>query len=89
MQRDFEVAAVSCDASLVELELVPREPASYEKVFLGVDPMGGDVRRTRIVDLLGNSTSVEFQEMRFNTQPKDSEFRFTPPAGVKVIELSD
>jgi len=88
MERDFEVSAVSCDASAVELQLVPREPASYEKLFLVVDPERGEVRRTRVVDLLGNVVSVEFSEVRFDTDPPAAEFRFEPPDGVRVIEVS-
>jgi len=88
MQRDFEVSAVACDPTRVELQLIPREDASYEKLFLDVDPRSGDVRATRVVDLLGNVVNVAFTEMRFNTEPPDAEFRFEPPEGVRVIEIA-
>jgi outer membrane lipoprotein-sorting protein len=88
MRRDFEVSAVACDATRVELQLVPREPASYEKLFLDVDPENGDVRATRVVDLLGNVVNVAFSEMRFNTDPPEAEFRFDPPEDVRVIEVA-
>jgi outer membrane lipoprotein carrier protein len=88
MRRDFTVSAVSCAESATQLELIPREPASYEKIFLDFDPASGDVRSTRIVDLLGNEVVVEFHDQRFNTGPADSEFRFEAPAGVKVIEIT-
>jgi outer membrane lipoprotein carrier protein len=88
MRRDFEVTAVSCAASEAELELVPREPASYEKLFLQVDPASGDVHGTRVVDLLGNVVGVAFRDLRFNLNPADSEFQFEAPDGVKVIEVS-
>ena len=88
MRRDFEVRALSCDAQSVELQLVPREPASYEKLFLVVAPDSGEVRTTRVVDLLGNVVSVKFLEMRFDSDPPDSEFEFVPPEGVRVIELA-
>ena len=38
MRRDFKVAAVSCDETAAELELVPRQPATYEKLFLARRP---------------------------------------------------
>jgi outer membrane lipoprotein carrier protein len=88
MRRDFEVSAVACGAETVELQLVPREPASYEKLYLDVHPATGDVRATRVVDLLGNVVNVAFEEMRFNTSPPASEFRFVAPEGVRVIELA-
>jgi len=88
MRRDFNVTAMSCRASEAELELVPRQPASYEKLFLLVDPSSGEVHGTRIVDLLGNVVGVEFHDLRFNQNPGGSEFRFQAPVGVKVIEVS-
>jgi outer membrane lipoprotein carrier protein len=88
MRRDFKVAAVSCEENAAELELVPRQPATYEKLFLDVDPHTGDVRQTRIVDLLGNVVVVEFREQRLNLKPADSEFQFQVPEGAKVIELT-
>ena len=87
MKRDFAVTAVSCDASEAELELVLREPATYERAFLRVNPSTGEVLSTRIVDLLGNVVRVDFRDLRFNTSPGESEFRFQVPEGVKVIEL--
>jgi outer membrane lipoprotein carrier protein len=87
MRRDFKVAAVSCDESAAELELVPRQPATYEKLFLHVDAKTGDVRQTRIVDLLGNVVVVEFSEQQLNLGPADAEFQFQVPEGAKVIEL--
>ena len=88
MRRDFAVSAVSCDEAAARLELIPREPASYEKLLLDVNPETGDVRSTRIVDLLGNQVVVEFRDQRFNTSPAASEFQFEAPADVKVIEIS-
>jgi outer membrane lipoprotein carrier protein len=88
MRRDFKVVAISCDAKSAELELTPRQPATYEKIMLGIDPASGDVHRTRIVDLLGNVVAVEFLEQRFNLNPDDGEFHFQVPDGVKVIELA-
>ncbi|MEM7410631.1 MAG: outer membrane lipoprotein chaperone LolA [Myxococcota bacterium] len=88
MRRDFEVTAVSCQAYEVELELVPKTPASYEKLYLTVDPRAGDVRQTRVVDLLGNIAEVAFEDLRVNQRPGAEVFQFVPPEGVKVVELS-
>jgi outer membrane lipoprotein carrier protein len=88
MRRDFKVSAVSCDEKGAELELTPRQPATYEKLFLRVDPNSGNVSQTRIVDLLGNVVVVEFLDQRFNLGLPDSEFRFEVPEGVKVIEVA-
>jgi outer membrane lipoprotein carrier protein len=87
MRRDFSVETVSCSDTAAELELVPRQPATYEKLFLAVDSATGDVRQTRIVDLLGNVVVVAFRDQKFNLKPPDSEFQFEAPKGAKVIEL--
>jgi len=88
MRRDFEVTALACEAAETRLELLPKSPASYEKLFLTLDPETGDVRGTRVVDLLGNVSSVVFTELRTDTDPPPETFRFEPPEGVKVIELA-
>lgn len=87
LRRDFDVSAVECGPDAARLELVPREPATYEKIFLLVDPRTGDVRRTRIVDLLGNVSVVAFHDVKRNTDPAPGTFRFEPPKGVKVIDV--
>jgi outer membrane lipoprotein carrier protein len=87
LRREFSIRLVSCEADAVELELTPREPASYEKLFIVVDPATGNVSRTRVDDLVGNSTLVEFSDLQVNLDPPAETFRFDPPAGVRVIEL--
>jgi outer membrane lipoprotein carrier protein len=86
--REFQVSALSCEPAAVELLLVPREPASYEKLQILVDPVTGDVSRTHVVDLLGNSTRVEFRDLQLNRRPPASTFRFDPPEGVSVVDLT-
>jgi outer membrane lipoprotein carrier protein len=87
LQREFAIRLVSCEPNAVELELTPREPASYEKLHIVVDPATGNVSSTRIDDLVGNSTVVEFSDLHVNLDPPADVFRFVPPAGVRVIEL--
>lgn len=87
LRRDFAVSAEACDAEEARLELLPREPATYEKIVLTADPRTGDVRRSRVVDLVGNVSTVEFHEVERNRDPSPETFRFEPPEGVKVIEI--
>lgn len=88
MLRDFEVSARSCTDESAELDLVPREPATYQRLRIVADPRSGDLSQTQVVDLLGNVTRVTFSELRANTHPPDSTFRFDPPEGVRVIDLT-
>jgi outer membrane lipoprotein carrier protein len=87
VRRDFDITALTCTAENGELELVPRADASYEKLRILVDRATGELRRSTVIDLLGNVTQVEFSDVRANQQPDDGVFRFTPPDGVEVIDL--
>jgi outer membrane lipoprotein carrier protein len=87
IRRDFEVRALECGESAVLLELVPRQPASYEKLLARTDPRSGELLETTVVDLLGNSTTVVLRELRVNQAPDPKLFRFEPPPGVRVMEL--
>jgi outer membrane lipoprotein carrier protein len=85
--RAFRVEAVACEEKRAELELVPREPSSYEKIGVVVDPATGDLTRTRLVDLLGTAIEVELSELEVNQSPPASLFRFEAPEGVRVMDL--
>jgi len=85
--RAFRVEALHCGETSVELELRPREPASYERLGIVVDPRTGDLERTRLVDLLGTVIDVDLSQVEVNQAPPAETFRFEPPAGVKVTDL--
>jgi len=87
IRRDFEVTAQVCSDAKVELVLVPRRDASYQKLRVRSDPATGELLETTVVDLLGNVTQIAFSGTRTNLGPGDELFRFRAPAGVRVIEL--
>ena len=84
--ESFRVSALDCGARPVRLLLEPREPASYERLSLDVGPDGG-ILVSEVADLFGNVTRVAFSNVRTNTTPDPSTFRFEPPDGVQVIEV--
>jgi len=84
---EYQVSAESCGGEGIDLELVPRGDASYERLGLRVVRETGEVRATRIVDLFGNVTEVTFRNLRTNQDPPASTFGFEPPEGVTVIDL--
>ena len=96
LQRDFEISSSerpdsgpsACDSPRVDLELRPRAEAHYEKLLLRVDPSSGEVHETTVVDLFGNRTHVELLDVETDRHPDAATFRFDPPAGVRVIDLS-
>jgi outer membrane lipoprotein carrier protein len=83
----FAVESPDCAADPVRLVLVPREPATYERLELLVDRSGGDIRQTEVFDLFGNRTRVAFEEVRTNTSPPAALFQFQPPPGARVLEV--
>jgi outer membrane lipoprotein carrier protein len=87
IRSSFHVSALRCEATAAFLELIPREPATYEKLAIGIDRTSGHIVESTIVDLLGNKTRVAFANLRTNTDPDPAIFTFDPPAGVKVIDL--
>jgi len=87
MRRDFEVRAIACSDDTAELELIPKEDATYEKLRILADRHSGELRRTTVFDLVGNVTLVRFRNIRANGRPPDDLFRFEPPEGVEVIDL--
>jgi outer membrane lipoprotein carrier protein len=84
----FAVSTPDCSARPVRLELVPREDAGYERLTLEVDPESGRVQASTVADLFGNRTTVAFDQVRLNTKPAAGLFRFEPPPGVAVIDLT-
>ncbi len=87
IRRDFEVTADACSDAKVELVLVPRRAASYEKLRVRSDPATGELLETTVVDLLGNVTQVAFSRTRTNLGPADELFRFRAEPGIRVIEI--
>lgn len=87
---DFEIRAIECDERGREgalLELLPRQPASYERLLLRVRFDSGEVEETTVVDLFGNRTRIAFRELKLNQDPAPETFRFDVPPGVEVIDL--
>jgi outer membrane lipoprotein carrier protein len=85
--RDFDVKALECGDSSALLDLVPRQPATYERLQARIDPRSGELLETTVIDLLGNATTVALRDLRVNRNPDASIFRFEPPPGVRVLEL--
>ena len=95
----FDISAESCPlaqaaeakaegrAPLVELELVPKQPSSYERLGITANATTGEVLETRVVDLFGNETRIAFQNVETNRDPAAETFTFVPGPEVEVIEL--
>jgi len=62
--------------------------AQVKSLLFIVDPKTFDVRESVITDGQGNVNDIVFADIRVNTKIPDSQFKFTPPAGVRVIDTA-
>ena len=83
----FEAEETACSSDGVELELSPKNPASYEKIRATVDTRSGLVSETSVYDLFGNRTTLRFREIELNQSPDDSVFVFRKPDDVELIDM--
>jgi outer membrane lipoprotein carrier protein len=68
------------------LTLVPRTPQPFTKATVWVDDADGAVRQFEVTDAGGVVRRVTLRSLRVNVGVDASAFRFSPPAGVRVIE---
>lgn len=69
------------------LTLVPKQPqAQVKSMLFVVDPETFFVRETLIVDGQGNTNDLLFSDIKINGRLQDATFRWTPPAGVRVVD---
>jgi outer membrane lipoprotein-sorting protein len=71
----------------VELDLVPKQPSSFERLGITARVASGEVVATRVVDLFGNETRIAFHNIERNQNPGPEIFTFVPGPDVEVIEL--
>ena len=88
LAAEFTIRASACNAEGAVLELLPRKAASYQRLTLGVVLPAGDITWTELVDLLGNTTRLDFNDLAFDTKPEASLFSFEPPPGTKIIDIA-
>lgn len=86
--KEFAVAASGCGSGEVELELVPRAPASYDRLGLVALEGTGEIVSTTIVDLFGNQTRISFENLRTNLDPPAKTFVLDVPPDVEVIDVT-
>ena len=83
----FEVTLKSCSKAAIELDLLPRADASYERLGLAFRPESGEILATSATDLFGNRTSIRFTNPRVDQAPPLATFHFVPPEGTEVMDL--
>lgn len=88
IRDSFQVTTEDCHLETARLTLTPRAESTYELLHLWVATGSGAVEQTEVADLFGNRTRVTFEGVETNQDPSDEFFRFDPPEGVRVLELT-
>jgi outer membrane lipoprotein carrier protein len=76
----------SSEGGLLQLKLTPKVGAlPYTQVQLGIDPVSYLVRQVRLIDPVGNMTTMWFSDLDTEGTVAPSLFQFQVPPGVDVI----
>ena len=85
LSRRYRVELIEAGASVLKIRLVPNgQVGELLDLSLTADTM--DLIAVKVTDPAGSVTFVEFDGPLRNPVLKDELFRFTPPAGVDVID---
>lgn len=88
LQRDFRWRLLkSKHKGLVLRGEAKRKSALFQSMVLQLDDKARRVLRLMIVDAQGNTNRFVFSKIRCRVPVSKKEFRFRPPAGVKVIRI--
>ncbi|MEK6756495.1 MAG: outer membrane lipoprotein chaperone LolA [Bacteroidota bacterium] len=78
----------SGETALITLKLVPKDDQSFVKSMkVWIEEGTWIVRKVEMVDVNDTEKTYTVQDVRMNTNVKDSVFAFTPPPGTEVVDL--
>jgi len=84
ISAEFEVTDGGEEEGLAWTLLTPKSSESdFRELAVGISD--GLLRRMRLVDRLGQTTRLEFENIERNPRFADGTFSFTPPPGVDVV----
>lgn len=91
LEEDFVIMLrPDSTASTARLDLVPRVPTSdYSRLRLVVDRATSRITETTIVDALGNTNTITFANLRYNSGVDAAIFVADIPAGFTRISVPD
>jgi outer membrane lipoprotein carrier protein len=89
LQADFDAKVIQNEGSaLIRIVLEPKKEQRYfSSLILLVDPQTFETKETEVIDKGGNVSHLWFYNVTYAPTPPDV-FKFTPPSGVKVEDLS-
>jgi outer membrane lipoprotein carrier protein len=70
------------------LTLAPKaSDVGVDKLYLTVDKDSMQIIECHFADMYGNTTRIQFKNMKINTGIPEQMFTFKPPAGVEIMKL--
>lgn len=87
LRDEFAIRIRSQDNKKITLELVPKERSSqFSRLHFVVDAKDYNVLEVTVLDALGNTNTLRFQNVKQNAGLPDKGFDFTPPKGTTRVK---
>ena len=84
ISAEFDVADGGDEDGIEWIVLTPKSAESdFRELAVGISD--GQIRRMRLVDRVGQTTRLEFDNIERNSRFAEGTFSFTPPPGVDVV----
>lgn len=88
LEEQFRISSAGQRDGLEWVVMVPKvQDTEFLRVEFGLDDAG--IRRMKLLDQFGQTTAIEFSDLRTNSPLSRSMFRFDVPEGVDVIGVVD
>ncbi|MCG6867890.1 MAG: outer membrane lipoprotein chaperone LolA [Gammaproteobacteria bacterium] len=88
LEEQFRITSAGRRDGLEWVVLEPKvKDTEFLRVEFGLDDAG--IRRMKLLDQFGQTTTIEFNDLRTNSPLSPSLFRFEVPDGVDVIGVAD
>ncbi|TNF24735.1 MAG: outer membrane lipoprotein carrier protein LolA [Deltaproteobacteria bacterium] len=88
LRGSFDITEVEAEAGLVGMKLVPKKSQSnYKSLTLFADAKTFEIKRTELIDPLDNVSTITFSDATYEPL-KDEGFKFKPPKGASVQDLT-
>ena len=89
LDKGFKVALLRQNQERALLRLVPERPSGhYDQVRLAVRLKDFRISDSVVVDAQGNENRFKFIGARYDKKLNSADFRFAPPKGLQVTEIS-
>ncbi|HXD91453.1 MAG TPA: outer membrane lipoprotein carrier protein LolA [Candidatus Binataceae bacterium] len=88
LRRDFSVASTPSGSAdgLKHLMVSPKDGG--DKIELGLDTKTMNIMKLRVIDGLGNSTTVQFSSIARNVAIDRAQFKFVTPEGADIVKTA-